>query len=413
MNIGGHKTHPAADAFPLMDQQAMAALVDDVVRNGQLKPITRVWVDTGNGNKTQEPLVLDGRNRLRACLQLKKKPVFEDYEGDDPVGYVISLNLARRHLSESQRALVAAKLATLAVGTNQHESGKEGASNEAPSQSAAAERLNVSRSSVQRAKKVLEHGAPELVKAVESGDLDVGFASQLVGKPREEQRELVARVKAEKKRTGKSPNARQVLRAVSRESAAAVIEQEPSPLPSGPFRVITADPPWAYDTRNDDGTRRGTTSYPTMSVQEIAALPVRERAHDDCILWLWITNAHLIEGAHVPILEAWGFTGKTILTWVKDRPGLGNYLRGITEHVIVATRGKPTLQLIHQTTVLYGQRREHSRKPVGFYELVEKLCPGSKLELFAREPRPGWQTWGAESEKFAEHEAPQSKAKRK
>jgi ParB-like chromosome segregation protein Spo0J len=110
-----------------------------------------------------EDKVLDGRNRLRACTAAGVEPTFTVYTGDDPVAYVVSLNLRRRHLDESQRAMVAAKLATLQRGDNQHSPIGE------TSQAKAAELLNVGKRSVERAADVRAHGAPELVQAVERG----------------------------------------------------------------------------------------------------------------------------------------------------------------------------------------------------------------------------------------------------
>jgi N6-adenosine-specific RNA methylase IME4 len=173
---------------------------------------------------------------------------------------------------------------------------------------------------------------------------------------------------------------------------------EPPPLPEGPFRVIVADPPWQYDKREEDTTHRGALPYPSMSIEEIKALPVGDMVHEDCILWLWTINAHMPHA--FGILEAWGFTHKTILTWVKDRMGLGDWLRGQTEHCLLAVRGKPTVPLTNQTTVIRGPLREHSRKPDEFYSLVESLCPGSKVELFSRQQRDGWHAHGNQTDKF-------------
>jgi N6-adenosine-specific RNA methylase IME4 len=115
-------------------------------------------------------------------------------------------------------------------------------------------------------------------------------------------------------------------------------------------------------------------------------------------LWLWTTNAFLREAFEC--LDAWGFKNKTVLTWVKDRMGLGNWLRGQTEHCLVAVKGKPIVTLTNQTTALSAPMREHSRKPDEFYALVESLCPGNRLEMFARQSRDGWQSCGAEHELF-------------
>ena len=135
-----------------------------------------------------------------------------------------------------------------------------------------------------------------------------------------------------------------------------------------------------------------------MSAEELCALPVASLAHDDCALWLWTTNAFMRQA--YMCLDAWGFTEKTILTWVKQKMGTGDWLRGQTEHAVLAVRGNPVVRLTNQTTVLNAPTREHSRKPDEFYALVDALCPGSKLEMFAREGREGWQRWGAEAEKF-------------
>lgn len=176
------------------------------------------------------------------------------------------------------------------------------------------------------------------------------------------------------------------------------IDAEASAWPDGPFNVIAADPPWQYEKRVGDSTSRNQVAYPTMTQEEICALDVASIAQDDCILWLWTTNAHM-EQAH-EVARAWGFRVKTILTWVKPSIGMGDWLRGQTEHCLLAVRGRPTIRLSGEATVLYGPRRAHSEKPEEFYALVEKLCPGSKCELFSRTNRPDWKAWGGETGTF-------------
>lgn len=392
MKIGTHKTHPAADAFPMMDPGQFKLLAADVRDRGQLESIKLVRVG-------DEDLVLDGRNRYKACLMFGVEPRFEHYEGTDPVGYVVTLNMRRRHLDESQRAMVAARLATLRDGQRQ-----VGQLAEVPTQEAAAAMVNVGERSVRRAREVLAKGTPELAQAVERGDVAVSQAAQMTKLEPAEQREVVARVRASRAE-GKEVNPKQVARQMARAKVAEQIRSEDAPLPAGPFRVIVADPPRQYDKRAGDGTQRGQVTYPTMSLAEICALPVAAMAHKDCVLWLWTTNAHLLTD-DAKILEAWGFTAKTILTWDKEHMGNGDWLRGQTEHAILAVRGKPTVTLTNETTIIHEARREHSRKPEAFYSLVERLCPGSKVELFAREKREGWTSHGAELGKFAPPEPP-------
>jgi N6-adenosine-specific RNA methylase IME4 len=174
------------------------------------------------------------------------------------------------------------------------------------------------------------------------------------------------------------------------------IRAEPPPLPNkGPYRVIVADPPWPYDIRSEDPTHRGALPYPQMSVEQIYAVDVASIAHTDCVLWLWTTNYHMRQAFQT--LDAWGFAEKTMLTWVKDRFGTGDWLRGQTEHCIMATRGKPIVELTNQSTILHGPVRAHSQKPDEFYSFVEKLCPAPRYAyLFSREEREGWDMHGDE-----------------
>jgi N6-adenosine-specific RNA methylase IME4 len=208
--------------------------------------------------------------------------------------------------------------------------------------------------------------------------------------PPEQQRAV-----AEKIATGEATSVKQARKA----EQARQIVAEPAPPPQGPFRVIVVDPPWKYEARAGDNSHRASSPYPEMTIEQIIKdVPVVKLAHDDCILWLWTTNAFLRHA--YSLLDAWGFQEKTVLTWVKDRMGLGDWLRGQTEHCILAVRGKPIVTLTNQTTALHGPLREHSRKPDEFYALVEALCPGSKVELFARQERAGWASWGAEMRLF-------------
>ena len=176
---------------------------------------------------------------------------------------------------------------------------------------------------------------------------------------------------------------------------AQAIRAEPPPLPSrGPYRVIVADPPWPYDVDQEDPSHRATRRFSTMSIAEICAVAVRDIAHEDCVLWLWVTNYHMREA--FAVLDAWGFQQKTILTWVKPSMKRGDWLRGQTEHALMAVRGKPTVELTNQTTVIYGPVRAECQKPEEFFEFVERLCPAARYaELFAGgHTRPNWDVHG-------------------
>jgi N6-adenosine-specific RNA methylase IME4 len=129
-------------------------------------------------------------------------------------------------------------------------------------------------------------------------------------------------------------------------------------------------------------------------------MPVGAIAESDALLWLWTTNAHLRVAFEV--IDAWGFEYKSLLTWVKDRMGTGDWLRGQTEHCLFAVRGKPIFLNGSHTTVIQAARREHSRKPEEFYALIEETCPGSKVEIFSRQERRGWQVFGDQAQFFSQ-----------
>ncbi len=176
--------HKYADIFPLMDDVALNELAADIKATKQHNPI---WLYEGK--------ILDGRNRFKACTIAKVKPFYSTYRGDDPIGFVLSLNLKRRHLNDAQLAEVALKVAVLKVGDNQHKT--EGAPTGAPSQAAAAEQVGVSRRSVQRRKKILEQGSKALNEAVSAGDVSMAKAEAVLDKPKPEQ--LPAATKPAKK----------------------------------------------------------------------------------------------------------------------------------------------------------------------------------------------------------------------
>ena len=165
-----------------------------------------------------------------------------------------------------------------------------------------------------------------------------------------------------------------------------------------PYSTIVADPPWRYEVtgrRNATGKPTG-VGYSTMSAAEIAALPVAELAAEGAHLYLWTTNTLIFETDPAGIAKAWGFTYKTLLTWTKKgQPGLGSYFRGCTEHVLFCTRGKaPVPPERRQRNHFESLRTPHSAKPDVFMDLVEQVSPGPYVELFARSPRLGWDSWG-------------------
>ena len=162
----------------------------------------------------------------------------------------------------------------------------------------------------------------------------------------------------------------------------------------GEFSCVYADPPWPY---KNQATRASTSNhYPPLSVEEICALPIRDLAAKNAHLHLWTTNAFLFESQMV--MEAWGFTFKSCMLWVKPTIGPGNYWRLAHEFLLFGLRGKLPFRDRSQRSWIEAKRLEHSRKPHAFRSAIEAVSPGPYLELFARRPVSGWTVWGNQIE---------------
>lgn len=176
------------------------------------------------------------------------------------------------------------------------------------------------------------------------------------------------------------------------------------------YATILADPPWRFANRTGKMApeHRRLNRYETMTVEEIAALPVRSVAAERCHLYLWVPNALLLEGLQV--MAAWGFTYKTNIVWSKirkdggpDGRGVGFYFRNVTELLLFGIRGKNNRTLPpgrSQVNMMSTRKREHSRKPDEQYDLIERCSPGPYIELFARGKRNGWVGWGVEADEY-------------
>ena len=170
----------------------------------------------------------------------------------------------------------------------------------------------------------------------------------------------------------------------------------------GKYQIILADPPW-HESGGGKIKRGADKHYSLMKTKDIIALPVNKIAAQNAHLYLWVTNNHIPDG--LKVMEAWGFEYKTMITWVKDRIGLGQYFRGQTEHCLFGVRGMLPYKIVdgkrqQGTTVFHARRQEHSKKPNEMREMIEKVSGRdgfNKLELFARAgDLKDWDVWGNE-----------------
>jgi N6-adenosine-specific RNA methylase IME4 len=417
--------HEYAKIFPLIDDAAArSVLANDIREKGLIEPII-----------LYEGKILDGRNRYRALCDLVEADeplplgeewgtlagklltadviepgrslvievanqrgirLYEDYGGDDPIARILSLNLHRRHLNESQRAMIGARLATMRQG--ERTDVEPSANLQKVSRAKAAQQVNVSERSVNSAKTVLDKAAPEIIVAVDHGKLSVDAATKAAVLPQETQRKIAEAAEAD------NPNAaRTIIKREARNKREQKIgAHQARELPFAPeFGVILADPPWRYETWSENGMLKAAENhYPTMTTNEICALPVETIAATHALLLLWATPPMMPDALEV--MDAWGFTYRSHMVWQKDVVGTGHWFRMEHELLLVGTRGRPPApaQGEQWTSVRVAPRAAHSEKPVFAHTFAETFWPSfPKIELFARQPRLGWMGWGNQLER--------------
>jgi len=348
--------HPLANLFPLIEGPEFHDLVADIRANGQHEPIVVL-----------DGLVLDGRNRYRACVAAGVRPRAVTFRPDvdgDPLAFVISRNLKRRHLSDDQRRLVAAKIANLPRGVH---AGADTA-NCGISRAEAARLVNVDEAGTERARTVIAKGAPSLVRAVERGKLSVSQAAIAARLGRAQQERIASEAEA-----GRANVARAAIKREARAAREADLRRTQAAgnlaFPTQQFGVVVADPQWGrtvYSTKTGLD-RHAANHYPVATGNEatqddaIKALPVASIAAKDCVLGLWCTDPH----RGVDVMRSWQFEPKSYFVWIKDiieigsdrngramfktgdnfevigAAGLGHIRRDRCELMLIGSRGNP------------------------------------------------------------------------
>lgn len=354
--------HPVADLFPLMEGEEFEQLKADIQANGLREAI---WLHPDGS-------IIDGRNRHRACIETETEPAFRTWDGQGSlVAFVVSMNLHRRHLSSSQRAVIALDILPIleAAAKERQTTHAEGdvylpaKSPEGKSEARddAGKLLNVSGRQVARAK-ALQARAPDLLKQVKAGDKTIAQAS----------RELVKRTKI-----------------------------EPPPL-EGKYRVFYADPPWRYSNSgiiNDDNYGHVERHYPSMTTFDLCQMgeQIRFVSEPNAVLFLWVPSP-MLEDAFA-LIRAWGFQYKTSFVWDKVEHNFGYYNSVRHEFLLVCTRGSctPDNPTLYDSVHTIPRSEEHSEKPEAFRRIIASLYPrGNRIELFARRAADGWERWGNE-----------------
>ncbi len=407
------EAHPLASILPMASDEEIQSIGRDIAQRGyrQDRPIMLL-----------DGKILDGRNRRVAVIAARdiekryETAYVADYDNEagSPLDYVLSENVNRRHLSTSQRALVAANVNAWAVGMNQHTEGSENL----PTQKAVAGRFRISDRMIRSADAIRKRGHDELMSAVQDGTLKVHAAEGLIELGDKElsdilvreRKEIVQRAKeirTENKRASRDQKAERI------NSISAKGGKQMEALPVGKFPIIYCDYPYENEAWSDEtGQDRG-RPYPTMSVDEIMALCEGDKspATKDAVLFFWISANRMDDG--IDIIRHWGFNFISFYAWNKQLQGTGRWVRDQHEALIIAKRGDfpaPDESLLERS-IQSIKRGKTSEKPVKFAEIIDKQFPTlPKLEMFQRKQslvkgdirlhrrKEGrWAFWGNES----------------
>lgn len=382
-----YEDHPIANAFPLISGDSFAELVSAVRDMGLIEPIV-----------LYEGKILDGRNRYRACIEAGVEPRFEQYTGNDPFGFVIAMNLARRHLDEAQRAMCAARVANMRQGARMDLQPSANWQKVCP-QAKAAEQFNVSVRSLARARKIQENAAPELIEAVDGGKVSLNAASAVAELPKNEQVEVVARGEEEILRKAKEIRTEKAKQnqAERKEKQAEALKIQP---PKNLYRTIVIDPPWDMQKiERDVRSNQVGFDYPTMDEAELEAFYIP--ADENCHMYLWTTQKFLPMAFR--LLERWGFKYIFTMVWHKSGgPQPFNLPQYNCEFVLFGRKGNLDFLDTKQFFCAFNApRREHSRKPDEFYSLVKRVSPEPRIDIFSREKRDGFDQYGNETGLFS------------
>ena len=392
-----YEFHPIAAIFPMIQGDEFARLVADIAANGVREPI---WLYEGK--------VLDGRNRYEAAKKCGVSFDTKKFEGTalEAIERVWSLNRTRRHMTPSQAAMADAKRnkmtdayapvreaakerhkeAVIRGNKSRHQDNPNGGTNSTIGETGKDEKPKASPK---------EKPAPKTrdtrAKAAGTNAKYIDAADKILSN----HPEMAADIESGKK----------TLSQAQRELRQAELAAKAPPPPSGKYRVIYADPPWKYNdamaiSRTGLGESYGPAEahYPPMTISELCALPVRELAEDNAVLFLWTTSP-LLEDTF-QIVKAWGFKYKSSFVWDKVKHNMGHYNSVRHEFLLVCTRGSctPDVKKLFDSVQSIERTEKHSEKPEEFRDIINTIYPnGTRIELFSRKAAEGWDAWGNEA----------------
>lgn len=380
-------------------------LAESMARIGQLNPVSIHQPHV-------QPVLVAGHHRIAAAKQLGWETIQcavlpSEMVGDDIKLAEIDENLARGDLSPAERAIHIqarkdiyerkngpAKAAGAHASNAKQGKGDPTAKLAAAFTSDTAGKTGVAvrtvRRDAQRANSI-----PNIAEVVGTS-LDKGEELDALAKlPVTKQVEIIAKAKGGQRVSAKVEAKKERRAQIERVTAEKIVA-----LPEKRYGVIYADPEWKFEAYSEETTSHGPQDhYRVSATDEIAARDIESIAYADCVLFLWATVPMLPDALRV--MQAWGFTYKSQLVWVKDKAGTGYWARNKHEILLVGTRGKPVAPApgANPESAIMAAVGAHSQKPEVFAEIIETLYPNTpKIELNRRGPaRSGWDAWGAEA----------------
>jgi N6-adenosine-specific RNA methylase IME4 len=348
--------------------------------------------------------IIDGHNRYKIaqdwCLVFKLEP--KEFKSEQDVKVWMILNqFGRRNIGNYTRAKLALELEDIFKEKAKENQGKRTDISQISEKSLdlfieeepvkkieinpidtykeVAKVANLSHDTIAKVKKIEQKAAPEIKEKLSTGELSINQAYQ--------------DIKKEEKKAERIEIIEQQIQD---------IEEGKLPELKGLFDVISVDPPWPYEGENKNITsfdavgRRVANPYPEMSIKEIKSIQMP--LMNDAVVLLWTTHKFLPDAFE--ILKEWNLAYKATLVWNKEKIGMGAWFRMQCEFCLVGIKGKPYWNNTSYRDILNEPRRDHSRKPDSFFEMIEKITLGRRLEYFSREKRNGWEVFGNDINKF-------------
>jgi len=364
--------------IPALSAEEYAQLEANILEEGIREPII-----TWNG------FIIDGHNRFSIAkrFDVEYRTTSKHFASEESVKEWMILNqFGRRNLSNYQRSVLALELEEV---FKQKAKNKQGTRNDLTSFKSLEEVrthkelekvAQVSHETVRKVKKIQEKAPQEVKAKLATGEVSINAAYK--------------EIKKEEKKEERDKKIQEVKQKIETENLTTLDKK---------YHVIAIDPPWAYNEKGgfssddyDAQNNRGAVDYPTMTVEQIKKIEIP--AADDSVLFLWTTHAFLRDS--FDIMKEWGFEYKATIVWDKVKMGMGRNVRMQVEFCLLGIKGKPIIQGSSERDIITEPRRQHSRKPEAFYEMVERMCIGNKLDYFSRQTRKNWEHYGAEQGQF-------------